>query len=216
MRANVLYGVGAIGAALLAQPPAPEDRVHEVRLALWVAMPAHMQQPFEQRYGIRVTAEIFGQTESIVVSISPAGQPGKPGTAGRPSPYFEVRTVDEDVAVPVGEVGEIVSVTADATFVGCPMLAGERAILNWAAANHDPAHYADPDVLDISRDAGDHLTFGHGRHRCLGSHLAKREVQVAIEELCRLGTFELAPGAEVHYRLGGGRAPVRLPVIVRR
>jgi crotonobetaine/carnitine-CoA ligase len=108
-RANVLYGVGAMGAALLAQPPGPGEREHDVRMALWVAMPAHMQEAFEKRYGIRVTAEIFGQTESIVVSISPVGEKRKPGTAGRPSPYFDVRIVDDDdQELPVGEVGEIV------------------------------------------------------------------------------------------------------------
>jgi crotonobetaine/carnitine-CoA ligase len=107
--ANVLYGVGAMGAALLAQPPGERERDHDVRMALWVARPAHMQEAFEQRYGIRVTAEIFGQTESIVVSISPVGEPSKPGTAGRPSPYFEVRVVDDDdEQLPTGEVGEIV------------------------------------------------------------------------------------------------------------
>jgi cytochrome P450 len=108
------------------------------------------------------------------------------------------------------------TITSDSTFQGCPMLEGERAILNWAGANHDPAHYSNPDVLDFDRDAGDHLSFGHGRHRCLGSHLAKRELKVAIEEFCKLRRFELAPGADVRYRLGGGRAPATLPLIIER
>ncbi|MFJ9344172.1 cytochrome P450 [Streptomyces sp. NPDC101733] len=51
------------------------------------------------------------------------------------------------------------------------------------AANRDPAAFADPDRLDLDRDAGGHLAFGHGIHRCLGAPLARAEAEIALRAL---------------------------------
>jgi cytochrome P450 len=53
------------------------------------------------------------------------------------------------------------------------------------SANHDPAHFADPDRLDLSRERGPHLGFGHGVHYCLGVSLARMEAQLALGALLR-------------------------------
>ncbi|MEH0841153.1 cytochrome P450 [Micromonospora sp. CPCC 205711] len=53
------------------------------------------------------------------------------------------------------------------------------------AANHDPAHFVDPDRLDLRRVRGPHLGFGHGVHYCLGVSLARMEAQIAIGTLLR-------------------------------
>ncbi|MEV0056411.1 cytochrome P450 [Saccharopolyspora shandongensis] len=51
------------------------------------------------------------------------------------------------------------------------------------AGNRDPQHYADPDRLDVTRKANDHLSFGHGIHYCLGASLAVAEIEIAIARL---------------------------------
>ncbi|MEV4969069.1 MULTISPECIES: cytochrome P450 [Streptomyces] len=51
------------------------------------------------------------------------------------------------------------------------------------SGNRDPHHYQDPDRLDITRRAADHLSFGHGIHYCLGASLAVAEIDVALRRL---------------------------------
>lgn len=107
--ANVLWGVGAMGMAILAQPPADTDRDHHVRLAMWIPMAPEGQAAFEDRFGIPVIAEGYGQTESVPVTMNHVTGQRKRHTAGVPTSNFEVRLVDDDDRdVPVGAVGEIV------------------------------------------------------------------------------------------------------------
>jgi cytochrome P450 len=91
---------------------------------------------------------------------------------------------------------------------------GERVFLSWLGANRDPKAFPNPDELDLTREAGRHLAFGAGQHRCLGSHLAKRELRYAIEEISKLSAFDLVPGTEITYRAGPARGPASLPVTV--
>lgn len=62
---------------------------------------------------------------------------------------------------------------------------GDVVFLGLAAANHDPAAYPDPDRFDITRDHHQqkHMSFGFGPHHCLGAGLARRELEIAFEEL---------------------------------
>jgi cytochrome P450 len=55
--------------------------------------------------------------------------------------------------------------------------------LNWAAANRDPAVYANPDAFDIDRPSNPHLGFGSGRHVCAGAGFARMEMSVALRRL---------------------------------
>lgn len=62
---------------------------------------------------------------------------------------------------------------------------GDVVFLGLAAANHDPAAYAHPDRFDITRDPHEqkHMSFGFGPHHCMGAGLARRELEIAFEEL---------------------------------
>ncbi|MFC4949940.1 cytochrome P450 [Pseudonocardia sp. GCM10023141] len=76
--------------------------------------------------------------------------------------------------------------------------AGETVTVSIPAANRDPLHFADPDVLDLHRRTAGHVAFGHGIHQCLGQQLARIEMTVALPALfARFPTLRLdvAPGA---------------------
>jgi pimeloyl-[acyl-carrier protein] synthase len=62
---------------------------------------------------------------------------------------------------------------------------GEAVLLLLSAAHRDPAVFADPDRLDITRSPNPHLGFGHGAHHCVGAALATLEARVAIGTLVR-------------------------------
>jgi cytochrome P450 len=75
--------------------------------------------------------------------------------------------------------------------------AGETVTVSVPAANRDPAHFADPDTLDLLRPASGHVAFGHGVHQCLGQQLARVELQVVLPALLtRFPALRLAIPAE--------------------
>jgi cytochrome P450 len=84
----------------------------------------------------------------------------------------------------------------DITIAGQTICAGEGMILVNETGNRDPAVFADPDRLDIRRDARSHLSFGFGVHQCLGQPLARLELQVVYNTLLRRAP-NLALAAEV-------------------
>jgi len=85
-------------------------------------------------------------------------------------------------------------VTHDCEFRGVKLRRNDRVILPNTVANRDPVVFTDPDVIDLDRTINLHVTFGVGPHRCVGSHLAKREVMVSLQEwLRRIPPFELDP-----------------------
>ena len=91
----------------------------------------------------------------------------------------------------------------DLEFEGAKMKKGERAFLFLPAADLDPREFSNPEMFDLSRENKVHIAFGTGPHRCLGSHLARIELQVLYEELlARLPAFRLDPAHRVHYHGG--------------
>ncbi len=71
----------------------------------------------------------------------------------------------------------------DHVLEGVSIPAGSQLLLGLGAANRDPRRYADPDDFDIDRDHTGLLSFGGGRHFCLGAALARMEAQIAVERL---------------------------------
>ena len=83
------------------------------------------------------------------------------------------------------------------------MRKGERAFLFLPAADLDPREFENPELFDLKRENKVHIAFGTGPHRCLGSHLARIELQVLYEELlARLPEFRLDPTFPIRYHGG--------------
>jgi cytochrome P450 len=73
----------------------------------------------------------------------------------------------------------------DLTLDGKQLKAGETLLLLLGAANRDPATFADPDRLDVTRTENKHVAFGLGPHFCLGAPLARLEGRIVFETLLR-------------------------------
>ncbi|TDD63745.1 cytochrome P450 [Actinomadura rubrisoli] len=75
--------------------------------------------------------------------------------------------------------------TRDVTIGDVLIPAGSMVAASLIAANHDPEVVADPQEMDFGRPDNKHVAFGHGTHFCLGVHLARAELRVALDSLAR-------------------------------
>lgn len=106
------------------------------------------------------------------------------------------------------------SVTRDVEVAGTQLKEGDFVLLNYASASRDPEAVEEPAKLDIYRDGIVHTAFGVGVHRCIGSHLARLELRVVLEEvLRRIPDFEVAPGKSPAYETGVLRSMTTLPLV---
>lgn len=87
----------------------------------------------------------------------------------------------------------------DTEFCGVKITAGTPMLFGIHAANRDASVFPDPHRFDPDRpNHNQHLSFGHGEHFCLGSHLARRELETGIKVLFeRFPQIELEPGREI-------------------
>jgi cytochrome P450 len=93
--------------------------------------------------------------------------------------------------------------TRDTEVGGCPVRHGENVMAIIGAANVDDTEYPDAGELRWDREANRHLAFGGGIHRCLGSHLARLELRVALREWHRrIPDYRLKPDTELTYTAG--------------
>ena len=101
----------------------------------------------------------------------------------------------------------------DMEWHGCPMKADDWVLLSFPAANRDPEVFEAADEVVIDRQINRHAAFGLGIHRCVGSHLARMELRVALHVwLQAFPAFTLADPDAVVWAGGQVRGPRRLPV----
>jgi cytochrome P450 len=106
-------------------------------------------------------------------------------------------------------------VTQDVDFHGCPMRKGDVVWLGLAQANRDHRKFPDPGKYDVTREnVNHHLGFGAGPHRCLGMHLARHELAVALREWHRqIPDYRLAVDPASLVERGGQLTLKSLPIV---
>ena len=90
---------------------------------------------------------------------------------------------------------------------------GDRVLLSFPAANHDPSVFERADEVVLDRQRNRHIAFGVGIHRCAGSNLARMEMEIALQcWLERIPEFELSDADAVTWAGGQVRGPRSIPV----
>src|SRR4051812_11325057 len=104
-------------------------------------------------------------------------------------------------------------VTRDTEFAGVPMKEGDRILYCTAAAGRDPEQFSDPDTFIPDRKPNRHLAFGAGPHRCVGSHLARLELRIALEEWHkRIPDYRIPEGTQFREWVGSVAQLEALPL----
>jgi cytochrome P450 len=104
--------------------------------------------------------------------------------------------------------------TADFEIGGEPVRSGDQLRVMWAAANLDDESFADPLTVDFDRPTNRHIAFASGFHRCLGSHLARLELRVALTVLHeRIPDYALDPDLAAGYNNVAIRNVDPLPLV---
>ena len=84
---------------------------------------------------------------------------------------------------PVGGIAR--TVTKPVELAGSKLQRGDRVLISWVGANHDPKEFDRPDEVILDRFPNRHCAFGMGIHRCLGSNIARAEYEIILEQVLR-------------------------------
>ncbi len=104
-------------------------------------------------------------------------------------------------------------VVAAVEYGGVTLQPGDKVLMNFPGANHDPEIFDRPDEFVIDRERNRHVAFGAGIHRCAGSNLARLEMDVALSTwMRRIPEFEVSAPDEVTWAGGQVRGPRYVPV----
>ena len=218
----------------------PDERIERVsRLFdyLLVQVHDHIDNPRDDLTTYLLNAEIFGQKlgpDHVVGTMALlliAGIDTTWSAIGASlwhlaaSPADRARLAAEPALLPVA-MEEFLRAYAPVTMArlvkedmhwhGVDMKADDWILLSFPAANRDPAQFDRAGEVVIDRAVNRHAAFGLGIHRCVGSHLARMELRVALEVwLERIGEFTLADPSAVTWSAGQIRGPRTLPLRIR-
>jgi cytochrome P450 len=103
---------------------------------------------------------------------------------------------------------------AAVSFFGAEVRAGDAIFLTLLAANRDPEVFDNPDEIILDRSPNPHVTFGHGRHFCLGASLARLEASLALPALYRRFPNLRLAAAPTWRPTVSDRSPAHIPVAI--
>jgi crotonobetaine/carnitine-CoA ligase len=176
--ATQLWAVGAIGAALLATPPGPGDKDHTLERCVFIPLAPMAQRQFEERFGTRVLAEGYGQTEVLPATMGGVREGRDRPSAGRAVPWLRVAVVDDaDNVLPPGKSGEIVVRPGEPNSVFAGYWRKEQATMEtWRNLWHhtgDLGYFDDEGMLYFVDRKKDAL-------RRRGENVSSVEIEIAI------------------------------------
>lgn len=126
-----------------------------------------------------------------------------------------IPTAVEELLRAYAPVNVVRRVTKTATVNGVEVVPGDSIMLAFPIACRDPEVFDQPDEVIIDRRSNRHVAFGSGIHRCLGSNLARLEIQTAVATwLEHIPDFTLQPKANVTWSDGQIRGPRSIPIKV--
>jgi cytochrome P450 len=127
-------------------------------------------------------------------------------------PALMKRFVEEGLRVyAIGESFRFVA--HDVTIDGCALKRGERISVHWPAVNRDPRTFPSPAQIHLDSAPPVNMAFGYGPHFCVGMHIARHDLAIALEEwLRRIPDFAVAPDTVVTERVWGGAGLNELPL----
>jgi cytochrome P450 len=211
---GIIRPTGDTAEEIAAVRAAASDRVYEYMGEMF---DERMSHPREDLMSHLVTAELDGQklTREELLDISflmiIAGLDTVTATLGCSVAYLAEHpdrrralvgdpalletTVEELLRWETPVVQIVRMLTQDYEFHGVSMRKGDIVTLVLGAANLDEAQFEDAGVVDFGREVNKHLAFGGGAHRCLGSHLARQELMIALDEFHRrIPDYAIKPG----------------------
>jgi cytochrome P450 len=107
----------------------------------------------------------------------------------------KIQRASEEMLRAYATVTPIRVATRDVDLLGAPVKRGDLISCPTMVANRDPQEFQDPDRVNFNREENRHAAFANGPHRCMGSHLARREIVIGLEEwLARIPNFEIKHG----------------------
>ncbi|HTR94319.1 MAG TPA: cytochrome P450 [Trebonia sp.] len=215
----------------------PDDRAERVQRIfdyLLVQVHAHLDEPRDDLTTYLINAELYGQklppdvVTGAMALLLIAGIDTSWSAIGASlwhlakTPADRERLVAEPGLLPVAmeeflrayaPVTMARLVKEDMNWHGVDMKAEDWILLSFPAANRDPAQFDRAAEVVIDREVNRHAAFGLGIHRCLGSHLARMELRIALEVwLERVPAFTLADPDAVTWSSGQIRGPRKLPI----
>lgn len=111
-------------------------------------------------------------------------------------------------------MGIVRAALEDSEIAGCPVKQGDHVIALLGSANTDEEYFEDADQVRFDREVNRHIAFGGGVHRCLGSHLARLELRIALREWHRrIPDYAVPEGHELVYT-GGIRSIEHFPMVL--